>query len=524
MKVMKQIKYSILLTVCALFMNSCIDFEALEKNKNKPAEVPASLVLNGIENDMYEAPWSLGHRQNQYWCCNYNYYGTNEYWSTSSFAGFQTLRNVEKMEMEARNTGAAEVNPYAALGKFFRAYFFVRMSLQMGDIPMTDALKGLDIPTPTYDTQEDVYKQVLVWLEEANTDLGKLIEANNRTLAGDIYLNNDLTKWRKVVNTFKLRVLISLSAKENDATLNIKTLFSNVVNDPDKYPVMDELADNLQYIYNGTTNLYPINPGNRGFDKGRYNMAQTYVKTLTDLNDPRVYVTCNPAKAKIAAGVDPADFTAYVGAPSGENLADMTVKAGNGEYSYANQLRYYGTTKGPEPGVVIGYPELCFLIAEGINRGWVTGKTAADAEEYYNDGIKASMLFYELKDGAAVKITEPDNDAVLKTVTVSVSDYLDQSAVAYQGNNDDGLAQILTQKYISLFQQSGFEAYYNYRRTGIPAFHSGPGTGNSGVIPKRWLYPTSEKNVNLSNLNEALQSQFGSSEDNLNKEIWLLEE
>lgn len=521
---MKQIKYSILLTVCALFMNSCIDFEALEKNENKPAEVPPSLVLNGIENDMYEAPWSLGHRQNQYWCCNYNYYGTNEYWSTSSFAGFQTLRNVEKMEMEARNSGAADLNPYSALGKFFRAYFFVRMTLQMGDIPMTDALKGLNSPTPTYDSQEDVYRQVLVWLEESNADLEKLIDANNRTLAGDIYLNNDLTKWRKVVNTFKLRVLMSLSAKESDATLNIKALFSAVVNDPDKYPVMEELADNLQYIYNGTTNLYPINPGNRGFDKGRYNMAQTYVKALTDLSDPRVYVTCNPAKAKIAAGVDPADFAAYVGAPSGENLADMTVKAGNGEYSYANQLRYYGTTKGPEPGVLIGYHELCFLIAEGINRGWVTGKTAADAEEYYYDGIKASMLFYELKDGASVKITEPDNDAVLKTVTVSVSDYLEQPAVMYKGNTVEGLTQILTQKYISLFQQSGFEAYYNYRRTGIPAFHSGSGTGNSGVIPKRWLYPTSEKNVNLKNLNEALQSQFGSNEDNLNKEIWLLEE
>lgn len=521
---MKKMKYYILLSACLLIMNSCIDFEDLEKNENKPAQVPASLVLNGIETDMYEAPWSLGHRQNQYWCCNYNYYGTNEYWSNSSFASYQTLRNIEKMEAEAKRSGAGDVNPYAALGKFFRAYFFTRMTQQMGDIPMTEALKGLENPEPVYDSQKDIYKQVLVWLDEANADLKKLDEENNLTLAGDIYMNNDLGQWRKVVNTFKLRVLISLSVQENDAELNVKSRFAEVVNNPAEYPVMEKLEDNMQYIYNGTTNLYPVNPGNRGFDKGRYNMAQTYVKALTDLHDPRVYVTCNPAEAKIANGLDPADFAAYVGAPSGENLADMTVKAGNGEYSFANQIRYYGSTKGPEPGVVISYAELSFTIAEGINRGWVPGKTVTDAEAYYNDGIEASMLFYELEDGASVTITEPDNDAVLKTVTVSVTNYLAQPAVEYAGNNAAGLVQILTQKYIAFFQQAGFEAYFNFRRTGIPVFHTGPGTGNNETIPKRWLYPTAEKNVNLDNLNAAVEAQFGSDGDNLDSDLWILQD
>jgi len=518
---MKKIKTFLVLSACMLVMNSCIDFEELEKNENKPAQVPPSLVLNGIENDMYEAPWSLGHRQNQFWCCNYNYYGTNEYWSNASFASFQSLRNIQKMESEAKRTGAPDINPYSALGKFFRAYFFVRMTQQMGDVPMTEALKGLENPTPVYDSQKEIYQQVLVWLEEANADLKKLDTENDLTLAGDFYLGNDLGQWRKAVNTFALRVLISLSEQNDDADLNVEDRFASIVNNPSEYPVMIAPKDNMQYIYNGTTNLYPTNPGNRGFDKGRYNMAQTYVKALTDLHDPRVYVTCNPAESKIAGGVDPADFAAYVGAPSGENLADMTVKAGNGEYSFANQLRYYGTTKGPEPGVLISYHELCFNIAEGINRGWVPGKTAADAEIYYKAGIAASMLFYDLKDGASVTITEPDEDAPLKTVTVSVTDYLAQPSVEYSGNNATGLSQILTQKYISLFQQSGFEAYFNYRRTGIPAFHSGPGTGNNSTIPKRWLYPTTEKNVNLDNLNDAVSSQFGAEGDNLNSELWL---
>lgn len=515
---MNKLKYCLTILVTIVTLNSCQDFAELEQNKNKPSVVPASLVLNGILNDLYERPWSLEQRQNQYWCCNYNYYGTNEYWSTSSFYPYQTLKNVVKMEEEALRGGAAEVNPYSALGKFFRAYFFVRMTQQMGDLPLTEALQGLEGEEPTYDTQKDVYVQVLTWLEESNADLAEVISKGDKTLDGDFYLGNDLTKWRKVVNTFKLRVLISLSKKDADTDLAVKTKFAEVLNNPSEYPVMTSLSDNLQYVFNGTTNLYPTNPGNKGFDKGRYNMAATYLNGLADLNDPRAYVVANPAEAKIKAGVDPADFSAYIGAPSGENLADMTVKAGNGEYSFANQLRYYGTTKGPEPSIQIGYPELCFTIAEGINRGWATG----DAELYYERGIKASMEFYGLKDGASVDITEPDEDAVLKTVTVSVTNYLDQATVTYKGNNIDGLTQILTQKYFALFQHSGLEGYYNFRRTGIPAFDQGPGTGNGSVIPRRWLYPPGEKNNNLDNYNAAVQAQFGAAGDDLDNELWML--
>src|SRR6185369_7947733 len=130
-------------------------------------------------------------------------------------------------------------------------------------------------------------------------DLAQLIAAGDRTLGGDFYFNNDLTKWQKVVNTFKLRVLISLSKKESDTDLDLKSRFKQVLDNPSQFPLMTSNDDALKFIYNSSTNLYPTNPGNRGFDKGRYNMAQTYVKMLTDLKDPRVFVTCNPAKAKL---------------------------------------------------------------------------------------------------------------------------------------------------------------------------------------------------------------------------------
>lgn len=426
-----------------------------------------------------------------------------------------TLKNVVKMEEEALKTGAAAVNPYSALGKFLKAYYFVRMTQRVGDLPLNDALKGLEQDAPVYDTQKDIYLHVFNWLDEANAELIGLIAAADKSLAGDIYFNNDLSKWQKAVNTFTIRVLISLSKKEADAELNIKSRFKAIIDDPVRFPVMEGVEDNIEYIFNGTSNLYPTNPGNRGFDKGRYNMAETFVKALTDLSDPRVFVTCNPPEARIAEGIAADDFAAYVGAPSGEALDDMTFKAGNGVYSFANQKRYYGSWKGPEPGLQIGYPELCFNIAEAINRGWVTG----DAGAYYEKGIVAAMRFLGIEEGSTIEITEPDQ--VLKTVAVSVDDYLNQPEVQYAGDNATGLEQILTQKYLAFFQNSGQEAYFNFRRTGIPSFHTGPGTGNGGVIPRRWLYPVSESTNNEVNYVEALQRQFGTPVDDLDSELWI---
>lgn len=513
---MKSIKNTVFIILLTALVFSCKDFEELEKNPNKPTSAPASLVLNAVLNDLYERPWSLEHRQNQYWCCNYNYYGTNEYWASATL-NFMTLKNVVKMEEEAIALGAGAVNPYSSIGKFLRAYFYVRMSQRVGDLPLNEALKGLEGVAPVYDTQKELYLQVLTWLDESNAELAQLIAANDFTLAGDFYFNNDLTKWQKAVNTFKLRVLISLSKKEADTELNVKTRFKAVIDNPAQFPVMTSLADNMEYIYNGTSNLYPTNPGNKGFDKGRYNMAETLLGTLASLKDPRAYVVANPAEKKISDGLAPTDFAAYVGAPSGESLDDMTFKAGNGEYSFANQKRYYSTFKGPEPGLQLGYPELCFTIAEGINRGWATG----DAAAYYRNGITASMKFFGVEDGKTIEITEPDADQVLATVVASVTNYLNQPEIVYAGNNPTGLNQILTQKYLAFFQNSGQEAYFNYRRTGMPVFDVGPGTGNGGKIPKRWLYPLSEANNNSENYKAALQQQFGAEVDDLNMDIWI---
>ena len=50
--------------------------------------------------------------------------------------------------------------------------------MNLGDIPSSDALKGLNNVTPKYDTQKQVFQQILTYLEQANTEMGTLKTTN----------------------------------------------------------------------------------------------------------------------------------------------------------------------------------------------------------------------------------------------------------------------------------------------------------------------------------------------------------
>ena len=147
--------------------------------------------------------------------------------------------------------------------------------------------------------------------------------------------------------------------------------------------------------------------------------------------------------------------------------------------------------------ILLGYPEQEFLIAEGIARGWATGTAAT---HYYN-GITASMKFYGVSDA-------------------DIATYIAGPNVVYSPAN--AIQLIITQKYISFFLNTGWEAFFEQRRTGFPSLSTGPGTQNGGVVPKRWMYPQSEFSYNAENVQEAVQRQYAGNDD-INKVIWVLQ-
>ncbi|REA60906.1 SusD/RagB family nutrient-binding outer membrane lipoprotein [Dyadobacter luteus] len=520
-----------------LCLGSCQNFDSLEVNPNVAGEdkpVPSDYLLgrisyeiyngggvtDGISGNVFEGPWGQIMRWNQYTVSNDSYYGgQNTYNWTNTASTYAILKNVIKMEEQAQKTLGQEKNAYAALGKFFRAYLFVWYTQRVGDIPMTEAGLGLDNLTPVFNTQKEVYAQSLKWLDEANTELAILIPQRGistaAAISGDIYFNNDLTKWQKVVNAFKMRVLISLSKRATDnADLAVKEKFAEMLSNPAKYPLMSGNEDNMSFRFNANYNQYPLGPAS--YYNNRTNIGAPYMDLLTKFKDPRVFVVATPAPALLTAGKTVADFSVYKGSNPAQVLPDLSAASTAGAYSFISYARYYKDFVGPEAYTIVGYPELCLNIAEGINRGWAQGSAAL----YYTKGITASLKNYGVEGQTTVTVGDVAG-VTLGTVDVNVAGFLAQPEVAYKGNNADGLKQILEQKYIAFFQNSGWEAFYNQRRTGVPALLEGTGTNATGKIPRRWLYPADQKNFNSENAAKAIQSQYAG-QDNLYADMWLV--
>ena len=540
---MKKSKYIFCLALGVMVMASCKKkIESYQADPNNPTTVPADLILGTVLIDMSGRgsagglgsidAWDQVHQWNQYFCQNYNYYGDNVYtWSSGSFDPYLVMKNVVQMENEATKRGAAEVNPYKAIGRVIRAYYYYNLTSLFGDVPQEQALQFGDNITPPYTSQEKVFEYVLNQLDSANNDFAALISNHDNTLSAsqDLYYEGNLSSWQKATNTFKLRVLVSLSKKESEAALNIPARFAAVLGNPSQYPILENQADDLSFKYDpdgkGTYSTYPFNPNSFGSIAARYNTAYTYVHALTSINDPRVFVTCEPAWALVGSDIaNAAQFQYFLGASTGEDVAIMYNKAGAGQYSFINRKRYYSTTNG-EPNVLIGYKEMCFNIAEGITRGWASG----DAEAWYKKGITESMSFYGI-DVAQSGFTayffvpgssNPISDPQPYSVNFDFDTYYAQPDVKLSGTITTAVNQIVLQKYIAMFQTSGWEAYYNWRRTGAPAFESGVGIGNSGVVPKRWGYPTGEQTQNKDNWSAALSAQQFS-QDDLNQTMWLI--
>jgi hypothetical protein len=74
---------------------------------------------------------------------------------------------------------------------------------------------------------------------------------------------------------------------------------------------------------------------------------------------------------------------------------------------------------------------------------------------------------------------------------------------------------------IALYSHSGLESFFTFRRTGVPAFGTGPGTGNSDRIAMRFQYPSTEISTNNTNYKAALTNQYGGNDD-INGLMWLL--
>ncbi|OOQ60880.1 SusD/RagB family nutrient-binding outer membrane lipoprotein [Mucilaginibacter pedocola] len=492
---------------------------------NANSVVPVSLIVNHLTATMIRAdemPFSssdyIPYKSAQMQISNYaKYWSTNEDTWNYSAHSYEILKYAVQLEIQAQSQVGAN-SKYLAVAKFFRAYAAVWLSQRVGDIPMTQAGDPA-FQTPVFDSQKDVYKNSLKLLEDANTIMTATTSGQPGAAfdSGDIFGFTNL-QWQKLINTYRLRILISLSKRADDtADLNVKTQFAAIVGNATANPIMTGNADNMVYKWVASNQYPPFATGNNSYNNFQ-NVGKAFLDITTSTKDPRTFVVATPVTA---AGY--ASFSSYIGADPGTALATLQNTAGS--YSGFNGARYFTNNLGAtaEPFFFIGYPELCFNIAEGINRGWASSLSAADAKAWYDKGVTASFANFGLNTGASSNVTVSDvGGKALGTVATDNATFL--ANIAYNtADASAALAQILQQKYVAFFMNSGWEAFMNHRRTGLPAFsEGGVGIGTvGGKIPHRWLYPLDEINANNANYKASITSQYGGTED-VFKDMWLI--
>jgi len=480
--------YKLIPILLLLLVASCKKFSALQGDPNSSTTATPGLLLTNVEEQAFNqvtANSALASRMlvNSLGASDYEYYS----WQRGSFNNYNNMRQVIKMNQVAGTEGKKQ---YQALAKFFNSFFIVELTQQFGSVPYSDALNAANGNVkPKYDSQEAIYAKVLKDLSDANS----ILMSNPGTIKGDIIYNGNPIEWRKLINSFTLRVLISLSHKTGDAKLNVKQRFQTIISDPQKYPIMTSNSDNgeLKFVdKNG--NRYPYYNDN-AIEANEY-MAKTFVDKLKNLKDPRLFAFADRAPKYSSAPAD--SFGAYNGVQASATLNKINNVTNTGTISRIN-ARYYSNPT-TEPSIALGYSETEFNISEAILRGWISG----NANTYYQNGIRASMKFYGVSDA-------------------KINAYISQDSVKL--SNGNSLHHVLMQKYLSFFMNSGWEAFYNQRRTGYPVFDvSGGGVADKAGVPKRWMYPESELQNNTANVNAAIKSQFPNKGDDINATMWLL--
>lgn len=480
-----------------LLFSACKKYDYFQDNPNNPTAADPSLLLPNIQRIAFStisADAALASRYLVYTqsASNSQYYN----WQRSSMS-YSNIAQVIKMEQEAARTNKPS---YRYLGKFFTSYFIVNMTQTFGDIPYSQMMQSVrdgnftdtTAIRPAYDKQQDIYVGVLEELKKASDS----ISSSSVAINADLIYNGNIDKWKRLINSYTLRVLMSLSKKENDATLAIKQRFNDIVSDPGKYPLMQSNADNgrLPY-YDITGNQYPY--FNNNSMKTDYYLDESFVSILQGLEDPRLFVFGKP---KPSSNLPATDFDAYDGLGGSAPLADNTAKRGQGNASQINDRFAYQAIN--EPSLLMSYAELQFILAEAVVRGWISGNAA----EYYRNGIQASMEFSNFGGSYSAE---------------AIDEYLSSEVVALQAGNE--IEQIITQKYISMFMNTGWQPFYEQRRTGFPTFDvSGAGILNGGQIPKRWMYPNDEFINNGVNVEKAIRDQYPAG-DNVNGIMWILQ-
>lgn len=529
------IKTGILFFMSLVLLNGCTgDFEEINTDPNNPTPTQVDpkfvlatalnrtiLVTTNYQNiqllntDIYAQFYAndLGVTYNSY---NQVDAGIRSFWIDIVYPYLNSLNTII-----INFSDKPEYANIVQIARIWKSWLMLRATDFWGDIPYSQACNGSG-KAAIYDKQEDVYNDIFSTLADAVT---KFDESKNNPGNHDFVYGGDYAKWKRFANSLRLRMAIRISH----------------VN-PTKAKSEAEAAIAAGIISNSTeackvkcdeSSINSQNPIAYVFSQGGFGMSSTMYNILTGLGgqpwptevaatvnpatvDPRGPIMFDPSSAAVGA------ISGYIGRWTGTNpglgSANIATNTNNnariGKFVYGNKSR---------PFPIFKYSEVCFLIAEAKVRfpSWNTG--GGTAESWYKEGIEDNMKEWGIPSTTITTYLE-NPQANVNGTTVPFTNN--------SGSYDTPLDKIITQKWIALFPEGGWEAWADHRRTQKPKFipfesvnaQWFPGTYDGTDVPQNYIrrsaYPVAEQTLNKTNLDIALQSLGGSYTGYIRKPMW----
>ncbi|TDW49135.1 SusD-like starch-binding protein associating with outer membrane [Flavobacterium sp. 270] len=459
----------------ALTLSSCSDnLDDTNKNPNATETPLAPYLLTGSLKQGADLYWGSDNNFNssllfvQHWAkIQYTEPDTYDV-SNSSFitlwnTGYATL--ITDLNTILNFSDQQANSNYKGIALTLRSWTFLLLTDAYGNIPYKEA--GLKV-TPAYNTQKEVYTGLLEDLKKAQS----LLSTTNGAVTGDLAYKGDILKWKKLVNSLRLRIALRISDKEpalaKQAAIDATT---------DAAGLISSNAETFQFVYISSPQQ---NPASAWFEtRDDFRISKTLVDKLNELSDPRL-----PVYAQL-----PSDATVgkYVGGANGLSNSDANSQ---GFAKTSKPGTYFLTSQ--SPAVIASYSETLFNLAEAAARGYIAG----DAEQFYKNAITASLNQFGI------------------TNATTVTTYLNQATVKYDASNY--AKSIGTQKWIAFYGQ-GLDAFVEWRRLDYPVLKAGPSTVLDGQIPSRFFYPGTEQSLNGSSYQAAIAAQ---GKDLLTTKLW----
>lgn len=370
----------------------------------------------------------------------------------------ELYRDVLKNLDEASQIIAANTDPITkganpnklAIIEILTVYAYSNLVETYGNIPYSEAL-DIDNLLPKYDDAATVYKDLIVRLTAAQSTLNA--NAGTFSSAYDLMYGGNVGNWKKFANSLKLRMGMVLA--DVDPGLSVSTVNSAVA-----AGVFTSNADNGSYQYSASApNNNPMNDNLVLSGRKDYVAGKTIIDAMNALEDPR----------------RPVYFTTVDGEYIGGTIGKPSPYASNSHV--AERL-----TDPTEPGVLLSYVEVEFLLSEAAARG---GYAVSDAAGHYTAGITASFGYWEAE-GLGAYLAKPEVDYA--------------SALAASNSEPKWKKVIGTQAWLALYNRT-FAAYLSVRRLDYPILTK-PFSADSG-FPVRYTYPANEQTLNTTSYNEA---------------------